>query len=80
MLETTMKPHLDRPLTEHAGLHFVTRERVKGALSILEDWGKVITLILFPFSLGADVFNIWALTLCLSNYAGLDSYIMFKRS
>jgi len=53
-----MKPHLDRPLTEHAGLHFVTRERVKGALSILEDWGKVITLILFSFSLGANVFNI----------------------
>lgn len=53
-----MKPHLDRPLTEHAGLYFVTRERVKGALSILEDWGKVITLILFSFSLGANVFNI----------------------
>lgn len=57
-LETTVKPHLDRLLIEQASLHFVIREKVKGTSSILEDCSQVITLILFPHGLAADVFNI----------------------
>lgn len=79
MLETTMKvpwKHILADLWLDTQVYILLLERVQRALSILEDWGKIITLI-FSFRLGADVFNIWALTLCLST--GLDSYIMFKK-
>lgn len=79
-LETPVKPHLNKPVIEQAGSQFDIRESVQGILSIVEDWSQDNSLMLVFHPLGTDVFTRWALTLCLSNYAGLDSYIMFKRS
>lgn len=77
-METTAKPHLDNSLTELPGLTedlFLERtENCQLVYSFSKDCSQVIILMLFFYNLGADVFNIGTLTLCLSNCRGGRGY------